>query len=590
VQTCAKHYIGNEQETRRTSVSSNIDDRTLHELYLWPFADAIRAGTTSLMTGHNKLNQTFASENPRVLQTILRKELGFRGYVMSDWWGTHSTSGAANSGLDMEQPGIAGALGRAYWGSTLEAAVNTGNVTKERIDDMVRHVLTPYYLLNQDDGKFPSIDPSAASVMNAAQVGFPSGPTMPQIPGRDVRGNHARLIRKMGAAGTVLLKNSGGFLPLRKTANIGVFGNDAGPPTDGLANLDYSPPPGFEFGTLTIGGGAGAARYSNLVVPLEAIHSRNPSAQVQYITSHRIILANDFRTIYPVPEVCLVFLKTFAAESWDRSSFENDWNSTQVVENVATLCPKRTVVITHSAGANTMPWASNPNVVAILAAHFPGEETGNAIVDILWGDVEPSGRLPYTIPKTPADYDIPVVSGGNLQANFTEGQLIDYRHFDSNNIEPLFEFGFGLGYTTFEIENNIDIKNIGSEKITATPAASTTVPPGGNDKLWTELVRAEITVKNSGKREGAAVPQLYLSFPKDTVPKDTPVKVLRGFDKVTLKPGERKKVTFTLKRRDLSYWNVSAQEWRIPAGKFTVSVGLSSRNLRVQKQIEIVSK
>lgn len=193
------------------------------------------------------------------------------------------------------------------------------------------------------------------------------------------------------------------------------------------------------------------------MAPLEAIKAKakETGARVQYITENSILAANDFRSIYPTPEVCLVFLKTYAGEALDRVSFENDWNSTLVVQNVARLCPN-TIVITHSAGVNTMPWANNPNVTAILAAHYPGEESGNAIVDILWGAVQPSGKLPYTIPKSAEDYDIPIVYPTDesrfdgLQADFSEGLMIDYRHFDANNIEPLYVSYGGAKFPSFQ--------------------------------------------------------------------------------------------------------------------------------------------
>lgn len=164
------------------------------------------------------------------------------------------------------------------------------------------------------------------------------------------------------------------------------------------------------------------------------------------------MLAQDvFTSVYPSPDVCLVFLKTWAGEGADRTAFEADYDSTAVVNNVAARCPQRTVVITHSGGINTMPWATNPNVTAILAAHYPGQESGNSIMDVLYGDLNPSGRLPYTIAQKEADYNTQIlnITGPEAeeswawQVNFTEGQFIDYGHFDAKNITPLYEFGYG---------------------------------------------------------------------------------------------------------------------------------------------------
>ncbi|KAM5349785.1 hypothetical protein ACJ41O_006290 [Fusarium nematophilum] len=491
VQACSKHYIGNEQETQRSNsflengteilgISSNIDDRTLHELYLWPFADAIQAGTASIMCSYNRLNQTYACENPRVLDDILRKELGFEGYVVSDWFATHSGAESIQAGLDMNMPGaldqesIQARNGLSYWGAeNVTRMIDQGLVSERRIDEMVQRIMLPYFYLHQDSN-FPTVDPSLTLSM-AAQRGIDiSGLGFPDVPARDVRGDHASLIRRMGADGVVLLKNLNNILPLKSPKNIGVFGNDAPPPTNGIVFEDLH---AFEVGTVDIGGGSGTARNTYLVSPLEAVmaKAKELGSRVQYVTSNRILAADDFRSIFPTPEVCLVFLNTFASESWDRSAYEPDWNSTLVVENVSKRCAN-TVVVTHSAGVNTLPWAKNPNVTAILAAHLPGQESGNSIVDVLWGKVNPSAKLPYTIPAREEDYDIPIVnlsasevtSPGAWQADFTEGQHIDYRRFDHSKTDPLYEFGFGLSYTTFQLQNSIKIERLAGREATPT--------------------------------------------------------------------------------------------------------------------------
>ncbi|KAI0433006.1 glycoside hydrolase superfamily [Xylaria sp. FL1042] len=592
VQAVAKHFIGNEQETQRTNstlpdgsrveaISSNIDDRTLHELYLWPFVDSVKAGTASILCSYNRLNQTYACENLDVLTRILRDEIGFRGYTVSDWYATYSAVNSANAGLDMEMPGN-NVAGGAFYRSGLPQAIENGTVSQDRIDEMVRRVMTSYYLLGQDDPSFPTVDPSTLAVI-AQQYGQDFGVGMPEA--RDVRGDHATLIREIGSAGAVLLKNEHGTLPLATPKHIGVFGDDAGDLIDGLTFQD--PPStalGPEFGTLDIGGGSGSQRHTSIVSPLEAIKARAQeiSIRVSYIVSNQRLAANDFHSLYPIPEVCIVFIKTFAAESFDRLSFEADWDSTAAVTNVAERC-NNTVVVTHSAGVNAMPWATHPNVKAIIAAHFPGEQTGNSIVDILWGDVNPSGRLPYTIPVTEEDYGFPIVnltsdevtSPTAWQSNFTEGLLIDYRHFDAMNIEPLYEFGFGLSYTTFELVANVSVANLVTNP--AALASSTAATEHGD--IFTPFLNATSRVSNTGSRDGAAVVQLYVSMPRDSVPTGTPVRILRGFTKPRLAEGEAKDVEFQLTRRDLSYWDVTAQNWRVPTGEFEICVGFSSRDL-----------
>lgn len=393
----------------------------------------------------------------------------------------------------------------------------------------------------------------------------------PMPPGRDVRADHDVVIREIAAAGTVLLKNENGILPLKNTSNLGVFGSDAAdPPT-----LVY-PPGGPRTGTLVIGGG----RSSYIVSPLAAIKSRARKQDVvQFITNNTALAAGYFSSLYPRPDICLVFLRTWA-EGHDRTILEAEDDSGAVVEKVASLCPQRTVVVTHSAGVNTMPWASSPNVSAILAAHYPGEESGNAIADILFGDVNPSGKLPYTVPKQESDYNTPIlnVKGPDAdktetwQSDFVEGLLIDYRRFDAMNITPQYEFGYGLSYTTFAMSHaSVAKQSQGSE--VACFAKNRT-------GLWDPVATVSVTATNTGSVRGAAVPQLYVSLPKNHVPFGTPARVLRGFDKHWIDPGKEKRFEFVLTHRDVSFWDVGAQSWRIPRGRIELQLGFSSRDIR----------
>jgi beta-glucosidase len=620
VQASAKHYIGNEQETQRSNtfledgreiqaISSNIDDRTMHELYLWPFANAVRSGVASVMCSYNRVNQTYACENSKLLNGLLKGELGFQGYVVSDWYATHSGVASVEAGLDMTMPGPLNNAASAiipppsYLGGNLTAAVQNGTVNEAKINDMARRILVPYYQLAQDDD-FPSIDPSTGYVF-ATTYNYPleylgpdANPSNPP-PARDVRANHTEVVRKVAAAGTVLLKNSNNVLPFKKPGNIAVFGNGAADMSQGLTFTgDDSGPWGPDIGALSVGGGSGAGRHVRLISPLRALRERveGYGGRVQYLLDNHMIVGGDFTSIYPPPEACLVFLKTWSREGLDRLSFENDWNSTAVVENVAKHCPN-TIVVTHSAGINTMPWAENENVTAILAAHYPGQENGYSISDVLFGDVNPSARLPYTIPKKPEDYDFPIVNvtgeqakdPNGWQADFTEGQFIDYRHFDAKNITPQFEFGFGLSYTTFDMASNatFDRKCLG---LSPFPPSTNATVPGGNPSLWKEVASVTASVRNTGKISGDQVVQLYMGFPQESVPSGTPTNVLRGFEKVHLEPGEVKEVVLPLMRRDVSYWNVVAQDWEIPKGTFEFRIGFSSRDTKATVKSSFVSK
>ncbi|KXH56569.1 hypothetical protein CSAL01_12641, partial [Colletotrichum salicis] len=530
VQACSKHSIGNEQETQRTStisdngtiieaISSDIDDRTLHELYLWPFANAVKAGTASIMCSYNRVNGNYSCANPEMI-SILKDELAFPGYVVSDWYATHEMLSSANSGLDLEMPGnVSAAAGASYFGDSLLDAVNSGLVSAERLGDMVTRVLTPYFLLGQDK-EFPSIDPSSGAAFLRYQ-------------------NHAELIREIGAAGTVLLKNVNGTLPLTGELTIRVFGNDAPYPTIGSVFLDIgTQPEGFEMGTVDIGGGSGTVRHTDLISPFGAIRKHVES------------LAG---TIYPVPDVCLLFLKSYATEGQDRQSAELQWSATKTVENTATMCP------------NTV--ADNENVTAILNAHYPGEQTGNAIIDVLWGAVEPSGRLPYSVPKNESDYGPSIVNLTEPTTDpdawhsiFEEGQMIDYWHLNANDIEPQYEFGFGLSYTEFETGDSLEI-HVDTE-IAPVADEGNGVGPGGLSDLWGVVASTAIEVANSGSLAGSAVPQLV---------------------------GETKFVAFDVMRRDLSFWDTIKKQWTIPSGAFRFTVGFSSKDIRATAEAQVIT-
>ncbi|KAG4033525.1 hypothetical protein MFRU_004g00330 [Monilinia fructicola] len=615
VQASAKHFLFNEQETQRNtagisdptwfpndtqqlSISSNVEDRTLHELYMWPFYNAIRSGVANVVCSYNRVNQSYACQNSKLLNGLLKTELGFQGFVVSDWMGTHAGVASANAGLDMTMPGAQwwdpmGPGVPSYYGANLTAAVNNGSVSLDRINDMALRVMTPYFFLGQDQDDFPLIDGYSGIYPTINHFNAPSfwedlawNASM-GASDVDVRGNHSLLVRELGAAGTVLLKNTNSALPLKTPKLIGIFGNAAGDITNGPYHHDQK----YEYGCLPIGGGSGSARYSQLVTPLEAIkiRARKDGTNLQYILNNtQLAVPGSFsEMIYPEPDVCLVFVKAYSSEGEDRESLAFDWEGDAVVEQIAGNC-SNTVVISQAAGITLMPWANHPNVTAILATHLSGDEIGNSLVDVLYGAYNPSGHLPYTIAYNESDYDFaPIVTSANStapgawQADFEERLLIDYRHFDYYNISVLYEFGFGLSYTTFNL-TSLNISPLSNDTLSATPSPlpNNKTIPGGNPDLWTPVYSITTSVSNTGNFSGAAVPQLYITIP-DTEG-GTPVKQLRGFEKVGLDAGETKEVKFELMRRDISIWDVVLQEWRIPEGEFVVKVGFSSRDLKVE--------
>ncbi|KAL3419630.1 beta-glucosidase G 1 [Phlyctema vagabunda] len=605
IQACAKHWVANEQETQRNpsylngsivqeSVSANLDDRTMHELYMWPFANAIHAGVASIMCSYNRINGTYACENSKALNGLLKEELGFQGYVMSDWGGTHSGVASIEGGLDMNMPGGLGMYGMtlqplSYTGGNVTLAVNNGTLDSSRVDDMIVRIMTPYYFLGQDKD-FPSVDPSSALLNTFSPIDtWVEEFVLNGTSSRDVRADHDVLIRKMGAEATVLLKNTNGALPLQKPKSIVVFGNDASEPTQGYLNqVDY------EYGTLTAGGGSGTGRFTYLVTPLEAIKAKakEDGTVLQQFLNNTLIATSEIPSLV-IPDstdVCIVFLKTWAEEALDRLSLNSDWHGNEVVESVAAYC-NNTIVVTHSSGINNLPFASHPNVTAILAAHYPGQESGNSIVDVLYGATNPSGKLPYTIALENDDYNgLPITAVNSTDpyawnADFTEKLEIDYRYFDAQNMSVLYEFGFGLSYTNFSVAD-LAISTINNDTITATAPAQD-ILPGGNPALWANLYTVTVELTNTGSVAGAEVPQLYLTFPS-TAPAGTPPMQLRGFDKVFLDAEDSATITFDLMRRDLSYWDIISQEWIIPSGEFGVSVGFSSRDIKLSSTLTVV--
>jgi beta-glucosidase len=257
--------------------------------------------------------------------------------------------------------------------------------------------------------------------------------------------------------------------------------------------------------------------------------------------------------------------------------------SDQLVKNVATNC-SNTIVVIHNAGIRTVDeWIEHPNVTAVIYAGLPGQESGNSIVDVLYGDVSPSGRMPFTIAKNESDYgnllNSTIGSGPYPQSNFTEGLYIDYRHFDKYNITPRYEFGFGLSYTTFSYAD-LSVKSLGGNT-NEYPVEQVPVPQGGPSDLWEVLYEVTVDIKNTGDVDAKEVPQLYVNIAT------APAKQLRGFEAVHVDRGATETVIFPITRRDLSIWDVVAQKWKLQSGEYPIYVGASSRDIRLTGTITV---
>ncbi|KAG9217670.1 hypothetical protein CCMSSC00406_0003641 [Pleurotus cornucopiae] len=563
VQACAKHFINNEQEHKRTESTSDVDDRTQHEIYAHPFLKSVMAGVASVMCSYNQINGTFACENDKMLNDVLKREFGFQGYVMSDWQATHSTH-SANDGLDMTMPGdITFNSGDSWFGGNLTTSVRDNQTPEARLDDMATRIIAAWYLLNQQRSDFPTPNFDAFRPDNE-QTNFHI----------DVQDDHGDLVREMGAASTVLLKNVRGALPLKKPRSLVLVGSDAGP---GVIGPNHFSDQGGVDGVLAMGWGSGTANFTYLVSPYEAISAR---ARKDHTTLSWIF--DDFNlaragNMAIGRSAALVFLNSDSGEGYitvdgnegDRRNL-TAWHGGDNLVNAVAAQNNNTIVVVHSVGPLILePWIEHPNVTAVVLAGVSGTETGNSLVDILYGAWNPSGRLPYTIAKRPEDYSAQLVLGGGGAENiipipYTEGLEIDYRHFDAKNITPRFEFGFGLSYTTFEYSNlkvsKIDSPDHVQSDLERAWAAGKASPYGQGSStalyLHRPAFRVTFDVKNTGKLFGGDIPQLYVNMPASS---GEPPSILKGFTNIELSPNERRTVTINLSRYDLSIWDTAAQ-------------------------------
>ncbi|KUI62941.1 putative beta-glucosidase E [Cytospora mali] len=669
VMATIKHFVANEQEHFRQpwewglphAISSNIDDRTLHEVYAWPFGDAVKAGVASVMCSYNMVNNSYACSNSKLLNGILKDELGFQGFIMSDWLAQRSGVGSALAGLDMTMPGdgLRWANGESLWGPELTKSILNASIPVDRLDDMVTRIVAAWYQLGQDDpSRFDTSGPNFSSWtkdrMGTMAPGSKTDQDVVEVNRYiNVQVDHDDIARAVARESIVMLKNRD-LLPIDRTGltqakrekrdlrrgddgkvKIGIFGEDAGPGKGPNQCADRA----CNQGTLGSGWGSGAVEFPHLVPPVESLRNGFDKATVQ--VSEYLINNPAFSSDSSIldQDVCIVFGNADAGEGFvrwqdvagDRPDLSLQKGAEDLIVKVAKGCGGGTgevLVVIHAVGPVVMEkWIDLPNVKAVLLANLPGQESGNALADIILGDESPSGHLPYTIGKSLEDYgpggQIMYIPNGVVpQQDFKEGLYIDYRHFDKNGIEPRFEFGYGLSYTAFEfsglrvtpLKAKSALPSTRPEPAAIPPKYSTDVPDekealwpddirrldkyiypyldtadviidepypypegydleqplspaggdeGGNPDLWETYVKVQVNVTNTGVRAAKVVPQLYLGYPQDAGNVDYPVKVLRGFEKILLEQGESKVVEFNVTRRDLSYWDVEQQNWVI---------------------------
>jgi beta-glucosidase len=467
------------------------------------------------------------------------------------------------------------------------AGINNGSLTQARLDDMAVRNVIGYYRVRLDNGTQPPYVSSSAYV--------------------DVRGNHSQIVRANGAASLVLPKNTDNALPLKKPLSIALFGSHAGPVMAG-PNYVFSvngAPSTYE-GHLAGGSGSGQISFPYLITPQQALTDRasKDGTMIRWILNNTYtsttssgsfgsmkkrqfpaLLSSSTALTQTIPSyatdaaVCIAFINAFSGEGADRTELR-DTEQDAMVTSVASNC-NNTIVVVNTVGARILDtWIENENVTAVVYGGLLGQESGNALVDVLYGDVNPSSRLAYTIAKNESDYNVEVCE--TAVCNFTEGNYIDYKYFDKYNVTPRYEFGFGLSYTTFEYSDlSVSITN---SSALASKYANGALAVGGRTDLWDDVVSVSLTVANNGTVDGREVSQLYVQYPDAA---DQPVRQLRGFERTLIASGSAANVTFSLRRRDLSMWDVEAQEWAVVSGDYVFSAGASSRDLRVSQTVAV---
>ena len=528
-----KHFAFNDQESGRTTANAIIDDRGGRESDLLAFEIGVKdSNVQSVMCSYNLTNSQYDCENATLLIQTLKTEWNFPGFVMSDWWATHSTVNAANNGLDQEQP-------NEQYFSTLGTSISGGQVPQSRLDDMVHRILRAMY-----------------------QVGIFDNPQQIQpIPAAA----DAAVAQEIEEQGAVLLKNASNQLPLNAStlqsiAVIGLHADTAVLSGGGSAQVQ---PAG---GALTEGQPCPpcwATVTWDLSSPLKAIEAAAPNAKVQFADGSNATAA---ATLAGQSQVAIVFVSQWASEGMDETSLSlTDLTSATpvdqdaLVEAVAAANP-HTIVVVESGSAILMPWLSQ--VGAALEAWYPGQSGGPAIADLLFGVTNPSGKLPITFPASESQLPRPVIPQPPdgvtpFNVDYTiEGYNVGYKWYDVNGYTPLFYFGYGLSYTTFSISNGAVVNNL----------SSATNPN----------FQVTFNLANTGSAAGAEVAQVYLGLPAST---NEPPKRLVGWQKVKLQPEGAQAVTIEVDQNDsshpMSYWNTGSQSWTVAPGTYTVYLGNS---------------
>lgn len=564
VAACVKHYALNNQEVNRHTTNVIVDDRALHEIYLPAFKAAVQEGKAwAIMGSYNLYKDQHGCHNQYLLNDILKGDWGFDGVVVSDWGGVHNTQEAITNGLDMEfgswtnglSNGASNAYDNYYLADPYLQLIREGKVGTKELDDKVRRILRLAYRTNMDRNR-------------------PYGSLCSEA--------HFAAARQIGEEGIVLLQNKNNVLPidLNRAKKIAVIGENA-------------------VKMMTVGGGSSSLKVKYELSPLDGIRKRvGDKAEVVYARGYVGDPSGEYNGVKSgqdlednrSPEELIAEAVAVAKEAdyvifigglnksahqdcedADRKELGLSYGQDQVITALA-QANKNLILVNISGNAIAMPWVKD--VPAIVQAWYLGSEAGNAIASVLVGDVNPSGKLPFTFPVSLQDVGAhrlgeypgtPRNDGSNIvDEKYNESIFVGYRWADKQKVKPLFSFGHGLSYTTFEYG-----------KITADKKTITKNEP----------ITFTLTVKNTGNREGAEVVQLYVSDKKSSLPR--PVKELKGFQKVYLQPGEMKQISFTVGTDTLSFFNDGKHEWVAEPGQFEILIGASSTDIREKVVFEL---
>lgn len=520
VGTSIKHFLANNQETRRMSSSSEVDERTLREIYLAAFEGAVSCRKPwTVMCSYNKINGTYAAEHKEALTDILRGEWGFDGFVVSDWGAVNNRVPDLEAGLDLEMPASGGINDKQ-----IVDAVKEGRLEEAVLDRAVERILNIVYRFEENRDKSAVFD-------------------------RDKDHEYAK---KVAEETIVLLKNEENILPLSEKEEIAFIGKYARQPRyqgGGSSHINSHKVTGAwdvvkDWGNISFAEGyADQADVTEEALIVEAVEKAGKAKAA-------VIFAG-------LPDA-------FESEGFDRSHMGMPNCQNELIKRVAAVQPN-TIVVLHNGSPVEMPWADQ--VKGIVEAYLGGQAVGAAVVDILFGKVNPSAKLPETFPyKLEDNPSYLYYPGEGDKVEYREGVFVGYRYYDAKKMDVRFPFGYGLSYTTFAYSNL---------KLSATQIKDT------------DTLTVSVDITNTGSMAGREVVQLYVSDVESTVIR--PVKELKGFDKVELQPGETRTVTFTLGKRAFAYWNTQIHDWHVESGEFRILVGKSSRDIQLEEAVTVES-